>query len=297
MATKYNFSPQPRAGSFTKEYGGVPGSIDAPDPFADLAALYPNLSQTNDQVSRNIMASLRGELSPETLAGIQNDAAAYGVTSGMPGSDLSFRRGITQKAGTREALQQQGLQQFLASLAGISKTQALDPAMQAEIADRNANYNAAPDPRANALQIQRTFDQNRGGMNGGGGVTYSQSGRGGGGVGAPGLPPGQNDFWSGPTQGTGWEAPTYTGGWQSPLSGMDGFSFGNGGSQGGLNYYDPFAIQQGGEIDFGTPGGAGGDGAAGAPFGGNQYDPLAEYGFGDSIDYGLGESFDAFGDY
>lgn len=137
----------------------MPGAIAAPDPFGNLAALYPNLSGANSQISQNIMNELSGQLSPETISNIRNSAASFGVSSGMPLSDFSGHQGLANLGLTTEKLQGQGLQDYLNSITGISKTQTLDPALQTEVATQNAVWNAAPDPAQASEQQQNLFDE------------------------------------------------------------------------------------------------------------------------------------------
>lgn len=150
-------NPAPRAGQGA--YGAVPGAISNPNPFGDLSALYPNLSGANSQISKNIMDELTGQLSPSTINNIRNQAASFGVSSGLPGSDFAGYQGLTNLGLTTEKLQGQGLQDYLNAITGISKTQTVDPALQTEIATQNSVWNAAPDPAAAAKEQQNLFDE------------------------------------------------------------------------------------------------------------------------------------------
>lgn len=150
-------NPAPRSGQGA--YGSVPGAISAPNPFGDLSALYPNLSGANSQISSNIMNELTGNLSPSTINNIRNQAASFGVSSGLPGSDFSGYQGLANLGLTTEKLQDQGLTDYLNAITGISKTQTVDPALQTEIATQNAVWNAAPDPAAAAKEQQSLFDK------------------------------------------------------------------------------------------------------------------------------------------
>lgn len=150
-------SPAPQSGQGA--YGKVPGDISNPNPFGDLSALYPNLSGTNASVSSNIMNELNGVLSPSTINNIKNQAASFGVSSGVPGSQFQGYQGLANLGLTTEKMQQQGLQDYLSAITGISKTQTVDPALQTEIATQNATWNAAPDPEAAAKEQQNLFDQ------------------------------------------------------------------------------------------------------------------------------------------
>jgi hypothetical protein len=140
-------------------YGSIPQPIATPNPYADLSAVYPDLPQTNQQVSQNILGQLRGELSPETIDAIHNAAATFGVTSGMPGSQLAAHAGLKNLGLAVENIQNQGLQNYLNSIQGISSTQTVRPETQADIATQNAIWKAAPDPRLAAEEQQRLFQQ------------------------------------------------------------------------------------------------------------------------------------------
>lgn len=88
----------------------------------NFSTLYPNLSATQAQVSGNTLARLRGELSPETLNTIQDEAARFGVRSGMPGSGISGTRGVRNLGLTAEGQQSQGLADYLNTLKTYSGT-------------------------------------------------------------------------------------------------------------------------------------------------------------------------------
>jgi hypothetical protein len=150
-------SPAPHAGQGA--YGLVPGDISNPNPFGDLSALYPNLSGANSQVSQNIQNELMGNLSPSTINNIRNNAASFGVSTGMPGSQFQGDQGLANLGLTTEKLQGQGLQDYLAAITGINKTQTVDPALQTQIATQNSVWNAAPDPAAAAKEQQKLFDE------------------------------------------------------------------------------------------------------------------------------------------
>jgi len=152
----FNLSPAPTSGQGA--YGKVPGQLGLPDPAGDLASVYPNLSGTNEEVSNAILRQLRGELSPETVANIQDSAASFGVASGMPGSGLATSRGLRDIGLATEQVQQQGVQNYQSVLPTVSGTQTVSPAQQSEIALQNAINAAAPDPQAAAQQTQALFN-------------------------------------------------------------------------------------------------------------------------------------------
>ena len=145
----------------------VPGPITPPNPYGDLSSVYPNLSGTNAQVSGDIMSKLRGEISPATMNALKTASAQWGVGSGMgPQSGLAVNGLFGNIAGYSEKLQQEGLQDYGNLIPTISQTQTLNPALQAEIADRNATMAAAPDPAASASYAMQLFDKYLNSMSG-----------------------------------------------------------------------------------------------------------------------------------
>lgn len=147
------------AGGSSAIYGSKPQPIATPSPFNDLSSIYPNLSGTNASASSNIMNELNGVLSPSTINNIRNQAASFGVTTGLPGSQFQGYHGLENLGLTTEKMQQQGLQDYLSAITGISKTQTVDPNLQTEINTQNSVWNAAPDPAAAAQEQQSLFDK------------------------------------------------------------------------------------------------------------------------------------------
>lgn len=177
----FNLNPSPQAGAGT--FGAVPGAIGMPNPSADLASVYPNLSGTNRAISGNIMSGLMGQLSPGTVNAIQNATAAWGLSNGIPGSGLQQNVGATQIGKTSEALQQQALQNYNQTVPTISSTQTVSPTLQTEIAATNAQNAAAPNPTASASYAQELFNQYLSRLSGpAGGTGYWESHRRGTGV-------------------------------------------------------------------------------------------------------------------
>lgn len=140
-------------------YGSKPQPISMPNAFGDLSAIYPNLSGTNSQVSQNILNELTGQLSPSTINNIRNNAASFGVSSGMPASQFQGYSGLANLGLTTEKLQGQGLNDYLNAITGINKTQTVDPALQTEVNTQNSVWQAAPDPAAAAAAQQNLFEK------------------------------------------------------------------------------------------------------------------------------------------
>lgn len=143
-------------------YGQPVGQIGMPNPRADLASVYPNLSALTGQTSNVVGSELAGTVSQNTMNALGTEAAQRGVSSGMPGlapGSLGSNDLFANIAGYSENRQRQGLQDYLASTAGISKTQTVDPALQTEINLQNAVSAAAPDPTMAAEKEQALFQK------------------------------------------------------------------------------------------------------------------------------------------
>lgn len=155
MASTFDINPGPQGGQGA--YGAVPGAIGLPNPQQDLAGAYPNLSGQTGQASSDVMSELRGELSPETQDAIQRASASFGVSSGMPLSGLSHNKQLESLGLSTEALQQQGIGDFLKTTKGVADTQTVTPELQAQIASRNALFGSAPNPAMAAQTAQQAF--------------------------------------------------------------------------------------------------------------------------------------------
>ena len=181
---QYPSNPAPQSGQGI--FGSVPGPISLPSPFSDLSNVYPNLSGTNAQVSGVIGSQLAGQLSPQVLSNLQNQAATFAAGSGQPGSNaipgtLANNNNLLGNIRTTEQLQQQGLQNYNQLIPTISGTQTVNPALQTEVAGTNALFGAAPNPSQAASYAQSLFDQYLSALSGPAGGTGAFRGGGGGG--------------------------------------------------------------------------------------------------------------------
>lgn len=176
----FNLYPGPQSGSGA--FGAVPGNLGLPNPAGDLGAQIPGLGRINSAASGDILSKLDGTLSAGTEHALANAAATYGVTSGMPGSGLSWNSLYGNIAGASEGQQQQGLQDYSNFIPTVSGTQTVPPALQTEIAGTNASNAAAPNPSASASYSQQLFDQYLNQMKGpaGGGDLFGSPADGGG---------------------------------------------------------------------------------------------------------------------
>lgn len=137
----------------------MPGLIPTPNPYGDLSNVFPDLGGANQALGADLLAKLGGNISPGTMAALQNAAAAFGVRSGMPGSGLQWNNLFGNIAGFAENQTQQGIQDYNQTIPTISRTQTVDPALQTTIAGENALNLAAPTPSAVAQNSQSLFNK------------------------------------------------------------------------------------------------------------------------------------------
>jgi len=143
--------------------GPIPG-VNGPS----LNSVYPNLSGTNSAASGALMSELTGHLSPQTLAAINDAAASFGVSSGMPGSGLAMNRYPRDVGLATEDLIHRGIGDYASLVPSVSATQTVSPAQSAslntEINATNAVNAAAPNPASAGTYAQQLFDRYLGQM-------------------------------------------------------------------------------------------------------------------------------------
>jgi len=195
LLAPYNKVPAPTSGQ--GPYGLVPGPTPLPpSTFDQLNAAVPGLSGAPDILSANIMSELQGEISPQAIKNMQDTAARFGVSSGMPGSNaipgsLANNANLLANIETTQQLQQTGEQNYL-NAANTLGGQQLNPGLINQNQGQNATLAAAPDPTAAAQQQLQNYYAalalSRGGP--GGGTRYSPIGPSGTGTMAPPITPG-----------------------------------------------------------------------------------------------------------
>ena len=137
-------NPAPQSGSGV--FGSVPGPTQLPNPFGNLASVYPNLSASDQGVSSTVLGNLMGTLSPDVLNQIQTSGAQNAFASGMPGSGFGQNAELAAAGQASQQEQATGASQYSGVIPGITSTQTLAPQTQIGIAESNANLAASPNP-------------------------------------------------------------------------------------------------------------------------------------------------------
>ena len=178
----YNVNPAPTPGQ--GPYGLVPGTIGIPPSiYQQTTGALPGLGSAGPQVSQNILNELSGQLDPAAINNIQDIAARFGVSSGMPGSNairgtLGFNKQLRDVGLDTLAVKRQGQQDYLSALQGVGSQQ-LSPDLLARIAQENALLKSAPDPEAAANRLRNDYlnalNRARGPAGGTGGSPFDQN--------------------------------------------------------------------------------------------------------------------------
>lgn len=141
----YNVNPKPQSGS--GPFGSVPGPVSLPQPYQAFGQVFPGTQAIQTKGASDVLNQLDGQLSPETLASIQNEGAAWGVESGMgTGSGVQNNRNLYTAAMDSMNEQNQGAQQYGNLVGNSSKYLTVAPSTEAQIAEFNAVNAAAPNP-------------------------------------------------------------------------------------------------------------------------------------------------------
>lgn len=152
----YNVNPAPTSG--TGAFGLVPGPVGVPPSiYEQVRSLYPRISGSGNTALSNIDLELGGNVD---RASLQNDAAAYGINSGMPGSGFVNVGLLNRTDRERQAQRRLGNQDLLSFITGIGGTQT-DPHLAYQIAEENANKAAAPNPETAFQAQQALYDRYR----------------------------------------------------------------------------------------------------------------------------------------
>lgn len=159
MATPaFDLNPSPQAGQGA--FGAVPGAIGLPDPFADLAKIYPALGTSVGTASTDVLSQLQGNVSPGTMNALKLASAQYGQGSGMgPLAGLTQNQLFGNIAGFSEGQTQKGLANLASLVPTLKNSLTVSPDLQTEVASRNATMRAAPDPGQAASYAQSLFNQ------------------------------------------------------------------------------------------------------------------------------------------
>jgi hypothetical protein len=136
---QYNLTSGNQSGSGV--FGGVPGTVQVPDPYTNLESVFPELAGANSGLSSSIMNELQGGLTSQTMSALDQAESDFGITGPINTSPASLGT-------TSQQQQSEGISQWDSLLPTIATSQTVSPEVQAQIAQFNAQNQAAPNPGA-----------------------------------------------------------------------------------------------------------------------------------------------------
>jgi hypothetical protein len=155
VLANYNTTPSTQTGSGA--YGAVPGAVATPpSTYEQVSGILPQLSSLTSQNADLIGQQMKGILPTDVIQQIQNQAASWGVSSGMPGSGLSQNLSLRDLGLTSLSQQQAGQDNYLKTLSGLGQQQ-LDPGLLTSLGQYNSTMAAAPNPAAAAEQQAQDY--------------------------------------------------------------------------------------------------------------------------------------------
>ena len=156
VLANYNVTPTAGTGSGTA-YGLVPGTTAAPPSTYDqLSSVIPGLSNLTGSASSTIGNQLAGVVPTDVIKQIQDQAASWGVASGMPGSGLSQNSALRNLGLTSLGQQQAGLTNYNNLTSNLS-SEMLSPSLLTDLSQSNAQLSAAPNPQTAVNQMMQDY--------------------------------------------------------------------------------------------------------------------------------------------
>lgn len=131
---------------FSNIFGSRPNYSNVKSPYQQLPAIDPNVPSLTNYASNNIENELQGKLPGDVLSQIQNSGAAWGINTGMPGSQFANNNMLRNLGLNSLSLMQQGQGNYSSFLSNLGNL--MMPVSEQVGA---ANAAAAPNPSAAGL--------------------------------------------------------------------------------------------------------------------------------------------------
>ncbi len=163
VPTGTGYNPQQSFSYAGGPYGSQVSQVNLPNPSAALQSVLPGLTGTNQNLSTLINSELSGNISPSTMQQLQNTAANFGETSGMPfataGNTLPLNNLLENVGITAEGQEAKGVSDYGNIIPTIAQTQTVNPELAYQANLQNAVSAAAPSPEAAAQEEQNLLNQ------------------------------------------------------------------------------------------------------------------------------------------
>jgi len=151
--------------SYDPAYGGIPNlpayTTDiqkdvGTDKLGQLISSQPDFLKNLGLYTGNITSNLAGEVSQGTTNQLAQQAAEFGIGSGMPGSGASTSNFLARYGLTSEGLTQQGGKDYMGLMSSWPFQETQTASATTDQSANQAVFNAAPNPMAKALQEIKT---------------------------------------------------------------------------------------------------------------------------------------------
>lgn len=141
-------------------YGRRPDPVKLADPAAALGSRFPGLDRTNSALSSEILNMIQGR-DPQLPMLAANTGATRAAQLGLTGSGFQDRLADLSLYDRRNALRNQGIAAYNATIPTIAGTQTNSPALQQANDTQNNIWASSPDP---AAAIERALQLYQGGL-------------------------------------------------------------------------------------------------------------------------------------
>jgi hypothetical protein len=136
-------------------YGTTPSQIGLPQSvYQEAQTAVPELAGLTAGAGGIIQGQIGGRLNPDVINNIKDQAAAWGISSGLPGSDIQGNFSLKDLGLSSMQEQQTGVGNYLNFMGAIGQQQ-LDPGLVSSISQWNSLMASAPDPQAAAMEQQK----------------------------------------------------------------------------------------------------------------------------------------------
>ena len=142
-------------------YGGIPNlpayttdttKTVGTDKLGQLISGQPDFLKNLGLYTGNITSNLAGEVSQGTTNQLAQQAAEFGIGSGVPGSGASTSNFLARYGLTSEGLTQQGGKDYMGLMSSWPFQETQTASATTDQSANQAVFNAAPNPKAQALQ-------------------------------------------------------------------------------------------------------------------------------------------------
>jgi len=162
MTIPFNSFRSSGGGGGSDVFGRRLNPIPAPTPFQNISNTGVDLTRINPAASAALQAGFQGQLAPGTVNQIQDAAATWSASSGMPGfspGSLGFNRGLRDLGLTAEGVKNQAFSNYGQLVGTIGANEVNRPELEYERNLQNETNAASPDPAQAQSYAESLFNK------------------------------------------------------------------------------------------------------------------------------------------